>query len=198
VPRITTLSALLLGNYEETHTSLTVPWNLCCSMRLLGNGKMCGIPMAAFTRNADREQRAFLHPSIAEQATAQWTAAGAFVSRPSALLSARRPRSLCTSGLRTRQRQLTSTASRLPRTQRCSAWRAPVPWQRGADFLGADSPRRAGEKRNNTTTCLFTRPGWRSAEIYARSAKTRERRSAVAGAREWTLEWGEGAELDAH
>jgi hypothetical protein len=65
-------------------------------------------------------------------------------------------------------------------------------------FFWADSPRRAGEKRNNTTTCLFTRPGWRSAEIYARSAKTRERRSAVAGAREWTLEWGEGAELDAH
>jgi hypothetical protein len=65
-------------------------------------------------------------------------------------------------------------------------------------FFWADSPRRAGEKRNNTTTCLFTRPGWRSAEIYARSAKTRERRSAVAGVREWTLEWGEGAELDAH
>jgi hypothetical protein len=65
-------------------------------------------------------------------------------------------------------------------------------------FFWADTPRRAGEKRNNTTTCLFTRPGWRSAEIYARSAKTRERRSAVAGVREWTLEWGEGAELDAH
>jgi hypothetical protein len=36
------------------------------------------------------------------------------------------------------------------------------------------------------------RPGWRSAEIYARSVKTRERRSAVAGVREWTLEWGKG------
>jgi hypothetical protein len=57
-----------------------------------------------------------------------------------------------------------------------------------------------GQGRSGTTQrhASFTRPGWRSAEIYARSAKTRERRSAVAGVREWTLEWGEGAELDAH
>jgi hypothetical protein len=57
-----------------------------------------------------------------------------------------------------------------------------------------------GQGRSGTTQqhASVTRPGWRSAEIYARSAKTRERRSAVAGMREWTLEWGEGAELDAH
>jgi predicted metallopeptidase len=57
-----------------------------------------------------------------------------------------------------------------------------------------------GQGRSGTIRrhASVTKPGWRSAEIYARSAKTRERRSAVAGVGEWTLEWGEGAKLDAH